>query len=588
MFSCLLVLAFLVLGSSSFVLSSTQQPAFRSRITIVPIDVRVLDADGKPIVDLERNDFTILENGVPQGITHFSSQALVAEAPDPKESLREPALRASPAEGLKPQNRRIFLIQLGRGRMKGPSKELPALLSFLRTKLLPQDYVAVMAWNRATDFTRDHAKLAAVIERYRERADRVESQLEGHFSGLRAVYGSRTIPPHIQAEINNVFAEASALRPREITPGQITDGSRVAGDVRQTADELLRAEIARERGDSAALPDPAATATAERLDATFDEYVARQVELTQDVSNIYAGIDYMRHLDGEKHLVFVTPKGLLMPRVEDDRNIAARASDARVAIDIIYTGGMPGAPPPRFSSGRGVTMSPLPSTASMFNHTFSVQALRLISELTGGQSAAFRYADEALNRIDQSTRHQYLLGYAPSNGAMDGRLRNIVVKVNRPGVTVLHRRHYYATTQVVPLDRRQFVTQQRLASAGRYTGIVKDIEVTLVSAEFAGDAREVRFEINIKSPRTTFKETSGVRTASIEIAIYCGDPRERIVCESHNTMDLKFGPEPFERFLKTGASFKGGIAVTGEPRYVKVIAYDYGADLLGTATKKLK
>jgi VWFA-related protein len=562
----------------------SSQSAFRSRITIVPVDVRVVDANGKPI-----SDFTVLENGAPQTITHFSSEPLVAEPPAPGESVRELPLRKSPALGLAHQNRRVFLIQLGRGRMRGPSKELPGLLSFLRTRLLPQDYAAVMAWNRATDFTTDHAKLVALVERYRQHADGVESKLDAHFSGLAAVYGSKEIPSHIQSLIDNVFAEASALRPREIKPGQITDSTRVGNDIRQTADELVRAEgVANRPEGSALLPDPTAMATAERVDMTFDEYVSRQAELMQDVGNLYAGIDYMRHLDGEKHLVFVTPKGLLLPRLEDDRNIASVASDARVAIDIIYTGGMPGAPAPRFGP-RGMTAPPpVASASTMFNQTFNMQGLRFISELTGGHASIYRYADEAFERIDQGTRHQYLIGYAPSDGVIDGRRRTIAIKVNRPGAVVLYRRSYFATNQIVPLDRRQFVTQQRLTSAGKYTGTIKDIEVTVVSAAFAADTSEVLIEVNVKSPRTTFKEADGIRTAAIDIGVYCGDPRERIVCDVNNTVDLKLGQEPYERFLKNGLMYRARIRATTEPRFVKVIAYDYAADVLGTATKKLK
>ena len=58
-----------------------QAPTFRSGVTAVPIDVRVIDKDGKPIADLRREDFTILEDGVPQTIVHFAAGSLVAKAP---------------------------------------------------------------------------------------------------------------------------------------------------------------------------------------------------------------------------------------------------------------------------------------------------------------------------------------------------------------------------------------------------------------------------------------------------------------------------------------------------------------------------
>src|SRR5688572_28546868 len=47
--------------------SAQQQPSpvpgtFRSTVTLVPVDVRVLDRDGRAITDLTQNDFTLFEN----------------------------------------------------------------------------------------------------------------------------------------------------------------------------------------------------------------------------------------------------------------------------------------------------------------------------------------------------------------------------------------------------------------------------------------------------------------------------------------------------------------------------------------------
>ena len=94
----------------------SQNPAaFRSGIALVPLDVRVLDRAGKPVTDLKQSDFLIKEDGVPQEIRHFSTHALIAEAPVPD---AKPALRTSSATTLTPQNTRTFLIVLGRGRSR--------------------------------------------------------------------------------------------------------------------------------------------------------------------------------------------------------------------------------------------------------------------------------------------------------------------------------------------------------------------------------------------------------------------------------------------------------------------------------------
>jgi hypothetical protein len=213
-----------------------------------------------------------------------------------------------------------------------------------------------------------------------------------------------------------------------------------------------------------------------------------------------------------------------------------------------------------------------------------------VSELTGGQASAYQYADHALNRLNEATRFQYLLGYVPRNTAVDGRLRNVTVTANRPGVTVLHRRGYFATNQLGPLDRRQFITTRRMTAAGQYTGVVRDIEVTLKppTLEGAGTDRTLAVEINLKSTRVAFADVDGRKTAVLDIGIYCGDEKQRVVCDSLQKMDLKLGEAGYKIFQEAGASFTARVRVNGEPTYVKVIAYDYAADVIGTAMKKLK
>ena len=66
-------------------------PVFRTGVVSIPVDVRVLDRDGKAVTDLTAADFTLLENGVPQEIRYFSAQALTAAAPDA--SVRRAASR---------------------------------------------------------------------------------------------------------------------------------------------------------------------------------------------------------------------------------------------------------------------------------------------------------------------------------------------------------------------------------------------------------------------------------------------------------------------------------------------------------------
>jgi Ca-activated chloride channel family protein len=51
-------------------------PVFRSSTEVVPIFATVLDASGRLVPDLAREDFHVLDNGKPQAITQFSNEVL--------------------------------------------------------------------------------------------------------------------------------------------------------------------------------------------------------------------------------------------------------------------------------------------------------------------------------------------------------------------------------------------------------------------------------------------------------------------------------------------------------------------------------
>ena len=145
----LLVLALFAAGAGAAAVGAQQAaqqpppPKFRTGVVIVPVDVRVLDRNGKPVTDLTQADFTVLEDGAPQEIRHFSARGL-APAPVPPEA--KPAVRTASSSPTQTQSSRIFLIVLGRGRLQYPSKGVDAVIHFVRNRLLPQDQVAVLAF----------------------------------------------------------------------------------------------------------------------------------------------------------------------------------------------------------------------------------------------------------------------------------------------------------------------------------------------------------------------------------------------------------------------------------------------------------
>ena len=68
-----LAVAMLGLLAAIAVVGAQQQPAFRSGVSIVPVLATVLDKEGRLVPDLEKTDFTILDNGKPQEIAFFQN-----------------------------------------------------------------------------------------------------------------------------------------------------------------------------------------------------------------------------------------------------------------------------------------------------------------------------------------------------------------------------------------------------------------------------------------------------------------------------------------------------------------------------------
>ena len=179
---------------------------FRAGTFIVPVDVRVLDADFKPILGLTRADFTILEDGVPQEIRHFSATTLT---PDPS---APPLQRATPTAEPRSQNRRVFLMVLGRGRLQPPSRGVDAALRFVQEQLLPQDQVALFAFNRATDFTADRGYIVGVLERFRASHETIEAKIKQRsFEDVLTVYGA-TIRDRFRGKSTRCSAFPAGLR----------------------------------------------------------------------------------------------------------------------------------------------------------------------------------------------------------------------------------------------------------------------------------------------------------------------------------------------------------------------------------------
>jgi len=570
----------------------------RVRVGLVPVDVIVTDDHDRPVTDLRQEDFQVFENGRPQDIRHFSVQAFTPAA---KEVTAPSTLRLVPTLELAPQEGRTFLILLGRwpdlaqGGAHQTVTAVDALIQFVRSDLLPQDQVAVYAYNRATDFTTDHEQVVRVLEQYKKVADKVELWLQSHLRGFAAYYGAKQIPQSLQPNIDAIFSEVPELASRQVPQGRITAEGKIVGQWDKATGLIL--------GDAAEGVSgfDQTEADAITLGLPFDEFIPRAADAIQDAQNIYTCIEYLRYMEGEKHLLFFTGNGMLFPEgdADIDKGIAGVANDARVAIDTFQTGGlaptiMPTTGGVQRSAGKGAT-TPAPAPApmgSVFSSagTFMIQSLKNISALTGGHTAVYQDLGKALATVNEATRAEYLLGYYPKDENWNGKYRQINVKVDRPGLKLFFRRGYFARDKLQPYDRAEFLAFSRISAAGGWAEDIDDISFKL-STSRATDERsqpQLKVDLKIAAAKLAFKNSDNLHVGKLRIALFYADSAKRPLGNIWKTLDLKLPDANYQEYMKSGIPCSILIPTNSKDLFLKAVVYDMQGDRVGSRQARVE
>jgi VWFA-related protein len=565
-----------------------QRPSFSTATVLVPVVVRVIDnKTGRPVTDLQQEDFTILEDGLPQPLRHFERHAFAPDAAAPPGT--RPAIRES-ALGMAPQNGRIILLVFGRGRLQEPSRALDALQRFVREQLLPQDQVAVFAYDRASDFTTNHEQVAQFIERFKKDHYQIDMDVRLALeSSMAAIYGSKALPKTVRQEIDNMFTGAGLFASRELGKGETAASRRAEEEAGRQMGQAQRADIQKTNqqmyadavkalGADGAGPAPGGSwSTIDEVQAPLfsslglDNFMEITARSLQDLGNCYAAIEYLRHLEGDKHLVFVTERGMNLPRLEDDMDLTRAANDARVAIDTFQVGGLEG-------QAGGVW-------TDQSQQTFAFKALRMIAEQTGGVSSISENGMTAVNRINEVSRSEYLLGFYPSSASLNGQYRKIEVRTRRSNVTLLYRRGYYARTEIGSYNRRDFVTRDRMLAAANFRRELTDIKLKLDASQKhnAAGVNEVSVRLSIDPSRLFLSLVDGRKVGSIDILAVCSNEKDQPIGQFYQRASIDLSDEAMEKVSRSGLPYNVTFQASPATRKVRVVVYDYRADLVGSA-----
>jgi hypothetical protein len=121
-------------------------------------------------------------------------------------------------------------------------------------------------------------------------------------------------------------------------------------------------------------------------------------------------------------------------------------------------------------------------------------------------------------------------------------------------------------------------------------GSIPDIAIGAASAtnRLDGAARTIDTRFTIDVSRVSFAKKGELNIGSLEVAVFAVTSRQQTVGSEWRTVDLSLSDTQLEEARHGGLPYTVGVPATAKVDALKVVVYNYDADLLGTAVVKVR
>ncbi|HXI40456.1 MAG TPA: VWA domain-containing protein, partial [Bryobacteraceae bacterium] len=416
-------------------------PTIRSTSQEVLLEVLARDKSGRPVRNLEPNQFRIMEDGAPVPITGFRLVERKSGAADPESngSVTRQEIGSAPFDS----TRQVSLISLVFDRLGLDGRRLSrqAALDLIATASGANVYFAVFAVDQRLSVLRSFSNNLPQLRRAVIQATGgTPSQFAAQSDTIKATLQSMAIPPeHALLATAHAGAEGPAPTP--------SDGSAIAAD-RERAAMILSM-------------------------LNFSEDAARSQQGWSSIFSLMSIAAEQEHYPGIKTIIYFS-EGIQVPisHVQQFHSLIAAANRANVQVYAIDATGL--TPAGRQDAARAELEKAMQSAGEEMDtrvsdhdreqknaitpervksmergeesiHANVQNSLAELAESTGGVLIAnTNDARGLLRRVAADISMHYEITYVPRIQRYDGRFRKIAVQVTKPGVQIRTRDGYFA------------------------------------------------------------------------------------------------------------------------------------------------
>lgn len=525
--------------NSSFALAQSpsqsdvyQSPTkLKTSTRLVVVDVVATDNKGEPVPNLNADDFTVLENGVPQKISNFSFQHTGQAKPAAMPQLAPNVVTNTPpfASGVLD----VILFDSVNGEFSSQAYAKDQLAKFFGTAKLDRP-VALFALEKRIrmlhDFTTDAAALKEAIEKYRQTVQGGNTEsFESRESPFSTKGDYHTDERNIETTLNQLNALSKILGgypgrknliwlsesfPLDLYPDTVIRGALSVADL----------EEGPKGGPQKTAPN------------AFDNMV------TGGASKDFASLV---------------------------KKVAESMMKAQVAVYPVDAAGV----------GKN-------------DHLASQHTANDLAQRTGGR--AFHNTNDLAGSMQAGINDggtYYTLSYYPENKKWDGQFRVIQVKVRNPGTTLRYRLGYYAIDQekadkeetgraAEDFSRALMLDSPAVTSVRFQAGVVPPSSQTgnKLVVNFAVDPHTLQFQ----------RGADGIQHGDIVCVVWAyGKNREKPVSSPGGSSKADLKPEVFDQMMQRYYPCKQELQLKHGEYTLKLGVLDRNSNLMGTTITAL-